>query len=322
MKQKNEQVEPIIDWINALKARHKIQVKILRCDNVGENKVLLVERVFVTVMGRARAMMNHAGLTMAKRQQLWCEAIQTATLLDNILVKKSAKSPPLTQFFGVDATYDKQIKVFGEMCAVGDTDNKVGRTKIDPRCKVSLIVGYSTRHAGDVYRLLNHKMSRVIHSRDVKRNGKTLVEFYKITMVDRASGYVDPDKDFQLAEEYQDIDEEESEPEEDDSDAIQVGQPQEKEPTDTPIGVADDEPVASCSQTAIDVPIEVRTRQAYESPPEMSAFSDVKEEKILNEWFIEISENESDITMKNQQGQHYMHANYLVVYPVQKMNEK
>ena len=38
LKKKNEQVEPIIDWIKALKARHKIQAKIIRCDNAGENK--------------------------------------------------------------------------------------------------------------------------------------------------------------------------------------------------------------------------------------------------------------------------------------------
>ena len=41
---------------------------------------------------------------MAKRQQMWCEAAQTATLLDNILVQDSDKSPPFTQFFGVDAS--------------------------------------------------------------------------------------------------------------------------------------------------------------------------------------------------------------------------
>ena len=123
LKKKNEQVEPIIDWIKALKARHKIPVKIIRCDNAGENKVLeresdkkelgiifaytapgtpqengVVERAFVTVMGRARAMMNHAGFTMAKRQQLWCEAAQTATMLDNILMQESAKSPLLLNF--------------------------------------------------------------------------------------------------------------------------------------------------------------------------------------------------------------------------------
>ena len=167
---------------------------------------------------------------MVKRQQLWCEAAQTTTLLDNILVQDSARSPRLTQFFGVDAKYAKHLKVFGEMCVVTDTDNKVGRTKIDPREKVSLFIGYSTQYAGDVCRLLNPKMSRVIHSRDVKWIGKTWAEFYKVKMVDRASGYVDPDKDFQLEEEDQDIDEEESEPEEDDSELIQVGQPQVEEP--------------------------------------------------------------------------------------------
>ena len=68
-----------------------------------------MERSFVTVMGRARAMMNHAGFTMAKRQQLWCEAAQTATLLDIILVQDSAKSPPFTRFFGVDAKDAKHL---------------------------------------------------------------------------------------------------------------------------------------------------------------------------------------------------------------------
>ena len=317
LKKKNKEVEPIIDWIEVLKARHEIQAKIIRCDNAGENKVLeresdknelgiifeytapgtpqqngVVEAAFVTVMGRARAMMNHAAFTMAKRQQLWCEAAQTATLLDNILVQDSAKSPPFTQFFGVDTKYAKHLRVFGEKCVVADTDNIVARTKTDPRGKISLFVGYSTQHAGDVYRLLNPKTSRVIHSRDVKWICKMWAEFYKIKMIDRASGYVDPDEDFQLEEEEdQDIDEEESKPEEDDSDAIQVGQSQAEEPTETPVGVADDEPVASRtrSQTATDEPIAARTRQALGSDPEMSAFADVKDEKTLNEWSHEIA---------------------------------
>ena len=58
------------------------------------------------------------------------------------------------------------------MCVVADTDNKVGRTKINPRAKISLFVGYSTQHAGDVYRLLNPKMSRLIDRRDVKWTSK------------------------------------------------------------------------------------------------------------------------------------------------------
>ena len=194
--------------------------------------VIDMERAFVTVMGRARAMMNHAGFTMAKRQQLWSEAAQTATMLDNILVQESAKSPPFTQFFGVDAKYVKHLRVFSEMCVVADTDNKVGRTKIDPRGKISLFVGYSTQHAGDVYRLLNPKTSRVIHSRDVKWIGKMWAEFYKIKMIDRASGYVDPDEDLQLEQEDQDEQEEEIEPEEDEPEVIQVGKSQAEEPTE------------------------------------------------------------------------------------------
>ena len=43
LKKKNEQVKPIIDWIKALKARHEIQVKIIRCDNAGESIVLETE---------------------------------------------------------------------------------------------------------------------------------------------------------------------------------------------------------------------------------------------------------------------------------------
>ena len=53
-------------------------------------------------------------------------------------------------------------------------------------------------------------------------------------MIDRASGYVDPDEDLVLEEEeYQDKQEEEIEPEEDEPEVIQVGQPHAKEPTET-----------------------------------------------------------------------------------------
>ena len=171
---------------------------------------------------------------------------------------------------------------------MADTDNQVGRTKIDPRGKISLFVGYSTQHAGDVYRLLNPKTSRVIHSRDVKWIGKTWAEFYKIKIIDRASGYVGPDEDFQLEEEEE---EEELEPEEDESEVIQDGQSQVEEPTEPPVGVASDEPVASRtrSQTTASEPIAARTRQALGSSPEMSAFAEVKDDKILNEWLHEIA---------------------------------
>ena len=117
-------------------------------------------------------------------------------------------------------------------------------------------------------------------------------EFYKIKMIDRASGHVDPDEEFQLEEEEdQAVEEEETESEEDESEVIQVGQSQAEEPTETPVGVANDEPVVSRtrSQIAASELIAARTRQALGSDPEMSAFADVNDEKSLNEWLHEIA---------------------------------
>ena len=43
----------------------------------------------------------------------------------------------------------------------------------------------------------------------ISKTCKTWAEFYKIKMIDRASGYVDPDEDLQLEEEEDQDDEEE-----------------------------------------------------------------------------------------------------------------
>ena len=84
----------------------------------------------------------------------------------------------------------------------------------------------------------------------MKWTGKTWAELYNIKMIDRASGYVDPDEDLQLEEdEDQDEQEEETEPEEDEPEVIQVSQSQAEEPTETPVGVASDEPVASMTRS-------------------------------------------------------------------------
>ena len=122
--------------------------------------------------------------------------------------------------------------------------------------------------------------------------GKTWADFYKIKMIDRASGHVDPDEDLQLEEEEdQDEEEEEIEPEEDEQEVIQVGQSQAEESTETPVGVASDEPVASRTRSQITAsePVAARTRQALGTNPEMSAFADVKDDKTLNEWLHEIA---------------------------------
>ena len=126
----------------------------------------------------------------------------------------------------------------------------------------------------------------------MKWTGKTLAAFSKIKMIDRVSGYVDPDEDLQLEEEEdQDDQEEEIRPEVDEPEVFQVCQSQAEEPTKTKVGVASDEPVASRtrSQTTASEPVAARTRQAPGPSPEMSAFADVKDDKTLNEWLHEIA---------------------------------
>ena len=111
-------------------------------------------------------------------------------------------------------------------------------------------------------------------------------------MIDSASGYVYPDEDLQLEEdEDQDEQEEKIEPEEEEQEAIQVGQSEAEEPTETPVGVTGGEPVASRtrSQTTASEPVATRTRQVPGLTPEMSAFADVKADKTLNEWLHEIA---------------------------------
>ena len=68
-----------------------------------------VEGAFQMIMESPRAMMKFAGFTTSKRKQLWCEAANTATMLDNILVHEQDSAPPYTMFYGQDVKYDKHL---------------------------------------------------------------------------------------------------------------------------------------------------------------------------------------------------------------------
>ena len=89
-----------------------------------QNRV--VERVFVTLIGRGRAMMNYAGFTVKKRQEMWCEAAQTAMMLDNVMVQETDGKPPHTKFYGEDPQYAKYLRTFGEIGMTAISSNKVG----------------------------------------------------------------------------------------------------------------------------------------------------------------------------------------------------
>ena len=132
-------------------------------DNAGENKMLVkrcdqqemgikfeytatgtpqqngvVKRAVLILIGRGRSMTNHTGFTVKKRQEMWCEAAQTATMLDNVLVQEKGGKPPHTKFYGEDPKYAKYLRTFGKIGVMAISSNEVARTKLDPRGRIRL----------------------------------------------------------------------------------------------------------------------------------------------------------------------------------------
>ena len=127
-------------------------------------------------------MMPYAGFTVKKRQEMWCEAAQTATMLDNDMVQEKDRKPPHMKFYGEDPKYGKYHTIFGEigMTAISSTPNKVGRTKLDPRGCISMFVGFSLDHPAEIYHFINLSTKRIIHSRDVKwldKHGVNIIKY-------------------------------------------------------------------------------------------------------------------------------------------------
>ena len=193
LKRKNDQIELFPDWIKELKAKYGIDIKYIRLDNSGENKGLkdecekqnlgiifeftapgtpqqnsVVERKIPTLMGRSRAMMLTAGFSQQDKRKFWCEVISTATKLDNIMVRKDRTKPPYSLFYNDEAKYMKFLRSFGEMAVIAITDGKKMRSKLDPRGRTGIFVGYADDHAGNVYRFINTQTKKIILSRDVQ----------------------------------------------------------------------------------------------------------------------------------------------------------
>ena len=124
----------ISSWLKGLKDKYQIQINFIHCYNAGENKQLeekcdmeglgiifeytatgtpqqnvYVERAFPMIMGQAQPMMNFAGFTTEKCNQLWCEAASTVTMLDNILVHEQVSAPPYKMLYRQDMKYAKHL---------------------------------------------------------------------------------------------------------------------------------------------------------------------------------------------------------------------
>ena len=228
LKRKSDQIELLPTWMKELKAKHGIDIKYVRLDNSGENRVLqqaclkqnlgiifeftapgtpqqnsVVERKIPTLMGRSRAMMITAGFDTQEKRKFWCEVISTATKLDNIMVRKDRTKPPFTLFSNDEPKYMKFLRSFGEVAVIAISDDKKMRSKLDTRGRTGIFVGYADDHAGNVYRFINVEMKKIILSRDIQWLNSFWKEYKKRR--DDSKKFVDefytPDEDDQTQDE-------------------------------------------------------------------------------------------------------------------------
>ena len=82
----------------------------------------VVEPAFATLKGRVCSMLNFAGMQDAKRIQLWCEADNTATKINNILVKNNYYPCAHERVYDQLPGYVHKLCVFGEISVVSNTD--------------------------------------------------------------------------------------------------------------------------------------------------------------------------------------------------------
>ena len=125
-------------------------------------------------------MMNHAGFTKEVRVKMWCEAASTATKLNNILVKPEDNSPPYKKFYGKNPGYAAHLHTFGEIGVVADWTNKKGRSKITPRGKTCMFLGYPEDHSGNCFKFMNLITKEVMLSKDVQWLNKLWAEYMKV----------------------------------------------------------------------------------------------------------------------------------------------
>ena len=163
--------------IEELKDKYNITVKVIRCDNMVENKSLekelsgknikfeytasgtpqqngVVERAFATLYNRIRSMMYSAGIGKEMRKKLWAECAQTAILIDNLLIYNGNKS--FYDRLGTEQPrFILNMRQFGEVGIVLNQKIRNISSKMDNKGLTCIFTGYSLQHRTGVYRMFN-----------------------------------------------------------------------------------------------------------------------------------------------------------------------
>ena len=166
----------------------------VRCDNAGENIALekrsssaiwqlnidfeytardtpqensYVEVGFATILKRGNAMMIAANLPLAKRCVFFRETMQTATLLDGLVVTaiEGIKLTRVEHWGGSLPRWVGYLRTWGE-AGVVKLKTKTS-AKLVQNGVTCMFVGYALNHEGNVYRMWDPSTRRIHVSRDI-----------------------------------------------------------------------------------------------------------------------------------------------------------
>jgi len=190
---KSQVGQTVVEVFQELKVRYQIHPKYICCDDAPENHKAeqaclkhgfniqfeytppgtpqrngRIERKFATYYGRICACYNAAGIEDHElKYGTWAECAMTVTKLGNITVSSSRKNSPHFLFYEQHSKFVNSLKTFGEIGIVTIHEDKKIRSKLAPRGKPCMFVGYPENTSEDVYQMLNLSTNRIIKTRDI-----------------------------------------------------------------------------------------------------------------------------------------------------------
>ena len=119
-----------------------------------------VERIFSTLWGRTRSMLNGAGIEPELREALWAECGDTVTILSNLMAKRGNKSPH-ERYFGYKSPFGKHLRTFGEMGVKLDNSINLGE-KLRNKGKMGFFVVFAKDHTLNSVMMYDIQTNKVV----------------------------------------------------------------------------------------------------------------------------------------------------------------
>ena len=249
LKTKAQMANTFMSWLTTIEKETKLTIRKIRCDNSGENRSLQelvrhdhnlsvkfeftapytpqqngkIERKFATLYGKIRAMLNWARLTPHLRKRLWAQCANTATKLENIIVKNESRFTSYELFYGTNPEWAYFLRTFGEIGIV--QDGRLGhiKGKLTNRGIPCMFIGYPDDHAPNVYQFLKLESETMILSRNVTWMNQSYGEYKKLKIkVIEVQDHLKTIEDFEIMDLY-DLDPNENEHIRNDDDDAEEG---------------------------------------------------------------------------------------------------